>query len=193
MKEFNVNDLVWIRMPKEYQITEKSVEFRTDPGTDLWQRTYYGFQHDNAPVLQMKTQEKYFTFTVKAEFDCKGLFEQCGIVIYLDSDNWVKASFEYESEQIGKLGSVVTNNGYSDWASTDVSADIDMLYYRLSRRESDYLIETSEDGIHFKQMRIFHLNKGAEEISFGIYACSPLDTSFVAKFNEMKLTDCIWE
>jgi regulation of enolase protein 1 (concanavalin A-like superfamily) len=192
MKSFDVKDLRWTREPKQYQISTKEITFVTDPWTDLWQRTYYGFQHDNAPVLQMTTDEKYFSFTVKTECEGKGLFDQCGIALYLDSDNWAKAAFEYENEQGGKLGSVVTNNGYSDWSSTDVPT-IRELYYRLSRRESDYLIESSADGVHFKQMRIFHLQKGAGEITFGLYACSPLDNNFTAKFSEMKLSECQWE
>ena len=36
--------------------------------------------------------------------------------MYLDSDNWLKASMEFENDQIQRLGSVVTNNGYSDWS-----------------------------------------------------------------------------
>ena len=36
------------------------VEIVTEPHTDLWQRTYYGFRNDNAPVLQMTTDENSF-------------------------------------------------------------------------------------------------------------------------------------
>ena len=68
-----------------------------------------------------------------------------------------------------------------------------MLWYRLSRRESDYCIECSTDGIHFKQMRICHLLEGAEEITFGIYACSPENSSFKATFTDMMITECKWE
>jgi regulation of enolase protein 1 (concanavalin A-like superfamily) len=193
MKEFDVKQLFWVSEPKEYMITESDITIVTEPWTDLWQRTYYGFQHDNAPVLQIKSEEKYFTFSVKTEFHNKGLFEQCGIAVYLDSDNWAKASCEYENVMTSKLGSVVTNNGYSDWATTDIPSGIHQLYYRLSRRESDFLVETSEDGIDYKQMRIFHLIKGAGEVSFGVYACSPLDSSFKARFSEMRLMECIWE
>ena len=56
---FLQNELVWVRKPKQSVITENAVEIITEPGTDLWQRTYYGFQNDNAPILQMKTSEKY--------------------------------------------------------------------------------------------------------------------------------------
>ena len=164
----------------------------TEPVTDLWQRTYYGFRNDNAPVLQMKTSEPYFSFVVKTEFESKHRFDQCGIVLYLDSDNWLKASIEFENEEFQRLGSVVTNHGYSDWATTDISASIKEMWYRLSRRESDYCMECSQDGVNFKQMRICHMWDGAEEISFGIYACSPEESSFRAVFTDMKMMECQW-
>lgn len=66
--EFNINKLVWTRAPKDCSIKEKEIRITTEPCTDLWQRTYYGFRNDNAPVLQMKTKEKYFSFVVKTEF-----------------------------------------------------------------------------------------------------------------------------
>ena len=56
--EFKVSDLVWTRPPKSFKITPEKITIITDPGTDLWQRTYYGFQNDNSPVLQMKTSQK---------------------------------------------------------------------------------------------------------------------------------------
>ena len=84
--------------------------------------------------------------------------------MYLDSENWLKASIEYENEEYQRLGSVATNHGYSDWATTDIPASVKSMWYRFSRRESDYCIECSEDGVHFKQMRICHMWEGAGEI-----------------------------
>ena len=191
-KEFLKEELFCIRKPKNVIIDDKKIEIYTEPNTDLWQRTYYGFRNDNAPILQTKTKDKYFPFTVKTVFESKRRFDQCGVIIYIDSDNWFKASIEYENENYQRLGSVVTNNGYSDWATQDISASIKEMYYRLSRRESDFLIEYSEDGKVFKQMRIFHLFKADDEISFGIYACSPEDSSFKAVFTDMYITECQW-
>ena len=128
-------------------------------------RTYYHFRNDNAPVLQMETEEKYFSFIVKTEFESKHRFDQCG---------------------------VVTNNGYSDWATTEIDAGIKSMWYRLSRREDDYCIECSEDGVTFKQMRVCHMWNGGETIQFGIYACSPEDSSFKATFTNMELGECKW-
>ena len=193
LKPFVAENLFWIREPKQYTITDSLITIVSEPHTDLWQRTYYGFSNDNAPVLQMKTSNKYFSFTVKTSFNSSALFDQCGIAIYLDSDNWMKASIEYENEEYQRLGSVVTNNGYSDWATHDIPSSIKEMWYRLSRRGSDYYIETSPDGTTFHQMRTFHLDKGDGEISFGIYAASPVDHSFTAQFSEMEVGECKWQ
>ncbi len=193
MVNFLSQELVWTRMPQNFSITEDCVEIITEPHTDLWQRTYYGFRNDNAPVLQIKSGDPYFSFTVKTSFESKHRFDQCGIAVYLDSENWLKASIEYENECFQRLGSVVTNHGYSDWATTDIPANVKEMWYRLSRRESDYCVECSEDGVNFRQMRICHLWEGGAEITFGIYACSPEDSSFRAVFSEMEITECLWK
>ncbi len=184
----------WTREPKECKISEGQIEITTLPCTDLWQRTYYHFRNDNAPVFQMETQEQFFSFIVKADFtDSHRRFDQCGIVMYLDSENWLKASVEYENGEYQHLGSVVTNNGYSDWATTEIPATRKTMWFRLSRRNDDYRIDCSDDGIKFRQMRICHIHKGGGRIQFGIYACSPEESSFKAVFTDMKLTECAWE
>ena len=190
--KLDTEKLVWARMPKECCISTDQIQIVTAPHTDLWQRTYYHFRNDNAPVLQMETDEKFFSFVVKTEFESKHRFDQCGIVMYLDSENWLKASIEYENEVFQHLGSVVTNHGYSDWATTEIPAAQKSMWYRFSRREDDYRIECSADGMTFKQMRICHMCNGAGTIHFGIYACSPEDSSFRATFTNMEITDCKW-
>lgn len=194
MISFDLNSFQWIREPQNYFVENGKIEITTKPHTDLWQRTYYHFRNDNAPVFQMETNERYFSFIVKTDFtDSHHRFDQCGIVMYMDSENWLKASVEYENERYQHLGSVVTNNGYSDWATTVIPADVKTMWYRFSRREDDYCIESSSDGEIFSQMRVCHMFKGNGKIRFGIYACSPEESSFTAVFSDMKLTECAWK
>ena len=69
---------------------------------------------------------------VKTDFkESHHRFDQCGVVMYLDSENWLKGSIEYENDYFQHLGSVVTNNGYSDWATTEIDAEIKSMWYRL--------------------------------------------------------------
>lgn len=163
MKSLDFGRFQWTREPESSKIADGVIEVVTKPYTDLWQRTYYHFRNDNAPVFQMETEEQYFSFVVRTDFSqSHHRFDQCGVVMYLDSENWLKGSIEYENEEFQHLGSVVTNEGYSDWATTEISADIKSMWYRLSRREDDYCIECSRDGIRFQQMRICHMKKEAE-------------------------------
>lgn len=194
MTIMDLKQFKWIRQPKSFRITEGQIEVLTQPHTDLWQRTYYHFRNDSAPVFQFETSEKYFSFIVKTEFpQSHNRFDQCGIVMYLDSDNWLKGSIEYENDQFQHLGSVVTNHGYSDWATSVIDASVKTMWYRLSRREDDYRIDCSVDGETFEQMRICHMHKGDDTVSIGIYACSPEESSFKATFSHFQLTDCQWK
>ena len=77
----------WTREPASCTLTDDSVTVLTKPFTDLWQRTYYHFRNDNAPVFQLESDEKFFSFTVRTQFESKHRFDQCGIVVYLDSEN----------------------------------------------------------------------------------------------------------
>lgn len=185
-------EMKWTRAPKQVTVTGDRVEIVTEPHTDLWQRTYYHFRNDSAPVLQMETDERFFSFVVRTQFDSRVRFDQSGVVMYLDSDNWLKAAAEYENDRIQRLGSVVTNNGYSDWASVDIDASSKSMWYRLSRRGDDFCIENSRDGVEFKQMRICHMFNAKGRVAFGIYACSPEESSFRAEFTDMELTECKW-
>lgn len=192
MAKTDLKSMKWIRLPKQFSVSDEEVTIITEPFTDLWQRTYYHFRNDNAPVLQTKTDEKYFSFVVKTTFDTKVRYDQSGIIMYLDSENWIKASVEYENEKIQRLGCVVTNNGYSDWSSVDIDASIKSMWFRLSRRDDDFCVENSVDGVNFNQMRICHMFNVKDEVPFGIYACSAEDSSFEAVFTDMEITECKW-
>ena len=188
----DLKSMNWIRQPEQFSVSDEKVTIITEPFTDLWQRTYYHFRNDNAPVLQTQTDEKYFSFVVKTTFDTKVRYDQSGIIMYLDSENWIKASVEYENEKIQRLGCVVTNNGYSDWSSVDIDASIKSMWFRLSRRDDDFCVENSVDGINFNQMRICHLFNVKDTVPFGIYACSAENSSFEAVFTDMEITECKW-
>jgi regulation of enolase protein 1 (concanavalin A-like superfamily) len=189
----NLDKFTWLNPPTDFQIKDDALTIRTDPETDFWQRTYYGFRNDNAHAFLMPVPEKTFSFSIKVEWQPESLFDQCGIVFYQDAENWFKCAVEYDNPAFSRLGSVVTNLGYSDWATTNVESDINLIYYRLSRRGQDFLIENSYDGQQYLQMRVFHMHQPIAILKLGVLACSPTESSFTAKFSEFKLGDCEWK
>jgi regulation of enolase protein 1 (concanavalin A-like superfamily) len=194
MFDFSVDKLQWINKPKKFSLNDEAIKITTEPDTDLWQRTYYKFRRNTAHMLVMSTREPFFTFSVKTVRKGAGLFDQCGVVIYQDEENWFKGSMEYENDRFQNLGSVVTNNGYSDFGTGAVDPALTTMYYRLSRREGDFFLETSRAGLEYTPARIFHLIKGEGVIRFGVYACSPSkNSSCDATFTEITLGECLWK
>lgn len=185
----DLSEFSWTQEPKSYDIDSNQLTVVTNPHTDMWQNTYYHFVNKNAPIFKTMTDWQFFSFTVKTDFDSKHRFDQCGVVVYLDDENWIKGSIEYENNELQHLGSVVTNNGFSDWATTNVDPSLKSMWYRISRREDDFRVENSTDGKHFEQMRICHLMNTTKSVAFGIYACSPEESSFTSHF---ELSDCKW-
>jgi uncharacterized protein len=187
-----LNKYQWMNKPRHSVVEKNQLIIETEAGTDLWQRTYYGFQINNAPAF-LQEVEGDFSFVVKTEFEESNFqYDQCGLLLYIDAENWVKVSVEYENESISRLGSVVTNLGYSDWATSDIAATTSEMWYRLSRREQDFYVENSPDGKNYFQMRMFHLHKVSEKIQIGVYACSPLNSSFNAVFSLFGISACVW-
>ena len=163
----------------------------TAPNTDFWQKTHYGFERDNGHCLLTKVRND-FSITVKTEFYPKQQYDQCGLIIRADTHNWIKASVEFKTENHSRLGSVVTNLGYSDWATVDINTVIKSMWYRIQCRQSDFLIECSYDGMYWTQLRITHLHIPFNEITAGVYACSPMKSSFKAVFDCFNLGKSCW-
>lgn len=186
-----LDEYYWQNQPQNFQLEAGRLLMETHPGTDYWQRTYYGFQNDNAHTF-IREVEGDFSFTVKTEFETKMQYDQCGIILYQDSENWMKASVEYENTDFARLGSVVTNLGFSDWATADVPASTNVVWYRLSRRRQDFYLESSSDGMQYQQMRMFHMYNDITVARVGVYACSPLESSFKAHFSAFELSECRW-
>lgn len=196
----------WLHRPEDATITEDGVVLTTQPGTDLWQRTYYGFRHDNAPALLLDTDEN-LCLTVRVSFNYRARFDQAGVLAWVDADTWVKAGIEREDSDHSRLGTVVTNAGYSDWSTRDVPT-VTSVWFRLSRRGPDLLVEASLTGSAWEQLRVCHLHALGETtaemgvaapgdvpatpIGLGIYACSPEESRFQATFDSISLEPSRW-
>ena len=85
--------------------------------TDFWRHTSYGFVHDDghallAPLAAGTAMEVSFV----ADYDQQ--FDQAGLLVRVDAENWVKTGVEY-CDGAAQLGAVVTR-GVSDWSSGPV-------------------------------------------------------------------------
>ena len=176
----------WLNEPARYEL-ENGLVILTDEKTDFWQRTHYGFQADNGHLLCTRVVGD-LTLTTHVEFRPRTQYDQCGLMVRVDPENWIKLSTEYENEALSRLGTVVTNLGYSDWATQDVPSDCHKRWYRISREGADFLLESSVDGQEWLQMRVAHLHRVRDELEVGLYACSPLGKDFWCRFEMVEVS-----
>jgi regulation of enolase protein 1 (concanavalin A-like superfamily) len=185
------SDFYWLNEPNRYSLGA-GLEIYTDPKTDFWQNTHYGFRRDDGHCF-LTRQSGDFTLATWVEFQPFEMYDQCGLMVRIDSHNWIKVSTEYENQHASRLGSVVTNLGYSDWATQDIPSTYGEMCYRISKRGSDFLLEHSYDGSIWHQLRITHLHKPAEVYAIGVYACSPIGRDFWCRFKSLTISDNEWQ
>ena len=176
---------VWFNEPDTWHLDEY-LEITTDPNTDYWQRTHYGFRHDNGHFFFANQVGDFNIRACFAFFPC-AQYDQCGLMCRVDSENWIKCSMEYETPTFSRLGSVVTNVGYSDWATQDIPSTQKQMWYSISRRGDDFLIEWSREGCDWHQMRIAHLHRCPDQVQIGVYACSPKGGGFVCRVHDIQM------
>lgn len=192
MQKIDMKECFWINEPKDYILKSHQLILATEPHTDLWSKTYYGKIENTAPILcfDYYTEE---SITVCCQYKFKKKYDQCGMVVYITDDCWFKICVGYRDNEFSRLSTVVTMNGYSDWSSMNIGSDISLMFFRLSKQGYDFKIENSFDGKHFKQMRVFHLDPLGKPLRVGLYACSPLDSSFDATFSHFIKEAGCWQ
>jgi uncharacterized protein len=180
----------WFNEPARFQLGA-GLEIFTDAKTDFWQKTHYGFERDDGHCL-LTSQAGDFCLATQVEFRPQERYDQCGLMVRIDGENWIKVSTEYESETCSRLGSVVTNLGYSDWATQDIASGHLEMSYRISKNGGDFLLEQAYDGQTWHQLRITHLHRAVDRCEVGVYACSPIGKDFWCRFKVLEITENEW-
>jgi len=182
--------LRWFNEPEKWVVdtSARCLTIQPEEGTDFWQRTHYGFQADNGHFL-FASLSGDFVVTTHVTFHPAHQYDQAGLMVRLSPSCWLKTSVEFEPEGPNRLGAVVTNGGYSDWSTQDFPGDRSDIWLRIRRESGDYLVEASNEGHNWHQLRLarLHGDQGGAAVPCGVYACSPKGPGFVAQFNSLAM------
>ena len=83
----------WLHAPKAWSRDEGGLSVHTDPDTDFWRITHYGFVRDTGHVYG---RDIAGNFRLRATFVAKYThqYDQAGIMLRLDERNWIKTGVE---------------------------------------------------------------------------------------------------
>jgi uncharacterized protein len=182
--------LSWFCEPPRWSVNTNERCLRVEPGaqTDFWQKTHYGFEADNGHFLSLPIAGD-FVLVTHVRFHAVHQYDQAGLMIRISPDCWLKTSVEYEPHEPNRLGVVVTNAGYSDWSTQEFPGERQDVWLRIRRDATDYVVDTSDDGQNWTQIRMTRLldDRADATVLAGLYACSPKDSGFVAEFRVLHL------
>ncbi len=174
--------LKWMNAPSVWRVEPNRLRLLIEPDalTDFWQKTHYGFRVDNGHVLYAEISGD-IVVTTGIHCQLAHQYDQAGLMARFSADCWLKASTEFLSDGPSQLGTVVTNNGYSDWSMQSfpypsLKADAGLYYcLRLRREGPDFIVEHAPSASGpWTMMRIAHLASSPDQpCQIGLYTCSP--------------------
>ncbi|KAL0810637.1 hypothetical protein ABMA28_010746 [Loxostege sticticalis] len=181
--KFSFKDCHWLNEPKQWRVDEKDILVATtDNKTDFWQGTWYNFHFNTGHVYGLQIRDD-FTFTVCVEADFTTLYDQAGLMIYLDEKHWLKAGIEYNDGQ-PMIGSVLTNE-VSDWATGVYTGNPRKFWLRLTRTKGVVCVKYSIDNETWTLLRLCPFYGG--ECFVGPMCCSPQREGLAVKFSDVKI------
>ena len=121
----------WFNEPAQWSVSGNRLTMAVTPKSDYWRISHYGFTVDDAPFYYGEYGGE-FEAKVKISGDYKVRFDQAGMMIRIDHENYIKAGIEYVD---GKyyLSTVVTHHT-SDWSVLALDKPVDFIWKKAVRR-----------------------------------------------------------
>jgi len=184
----NLKEFDWLNEPANVRFDERGMHVVAKYRTDFWDCIRYNFRKDDGHFFFSYVLGE-FCCTVNWEFGEISLYNQCGAMLRIDSDNWFKISILAEKEDEPRIATCLTANGYSDLATVALPKAVHHLWYRLKKRKGCYTAAYSSDGENFVELRKFYLEHDLDEIKVGAYICSPQKDDFGAILKDINMAD----
>lgn len=179
-----LNKMNWFNEPSEWSIDGNNLSVDVTPKSDYWRISHYGFTVDDAPFYYAEYGGE-FEAALKISGDYKARFDQAGMMIRLDHENYIKTGIEFVD---GKYNvSTVVTHGTSDWSVIALDRPIDYIYIKAVRRKDAVEIFYSFDGENYTMMRNAWLAAN-HPVKIGMFAACPDGDGFRAKFSDFKVT-----
>lgn len=175
----------WFNEPASVKQSGEQIVVTTKPKTDFWRKTFYNYVTDNGHFFFLPVAGD-FTFESRVAGKYAALYDQAGLMVRIDSSNWIKCGLELV-DGIGHASVVVTRE-FSDWSTVRGLTTKDPLWWRMVRKGSSLEVLYSLDGKNFISTRLGYLPlQGA--VDTGIMCCSPEGPGFECTFDEVRLTN----
>lgn len=182
MKEI-LEQATWLNPPPDWQVSDGGLDVTTGDRTDFWQSTFYGFCRDDGHALLVPAPTE-FTATLEFSGAYETLYDQAGLMLRIDPQNWVKAGIEL-SDGVTNFSVVVTRGSRSDWSVCAMPLVTGPQRIRMVRKTGAVLVHFRNAAGEWQHLRLADFP--ADRASVGPMGCSPQRSGFSCRFSAFEL------
>jgi regulation of enolase protein 1 (concanavalin A-like superfamily) len=178
----------WRNPPPFFERRGDVLTARTGEKTDYWNRTFYGFKNGNGHLFAHPVRGD---FSAVAEFtaDYRNLYDQAGIMVFIDDRTWLKAGSEF-TDGAPHFSVVATREDQSDWSMMPLPGRAgDAVTMRVTRHGEAIRVQLKA-GAEWHLARLAFLPMPAL-VEVGPMCCSPTGAGLEMRFTRFEIGPAI--
>lgn len=179
----SLDKMQWFNEPTKWEIKNNSLTMNVTPQSDYWRISHYGFTVDDAPFLYTLRGGE-FEVKVKVTGDYIARFDQAGLMLRIDHENYIKAGIEFVDGKYN-LSTVVTHHT-SDWSIIALDRPVPFVWIKAVRRLDAIEVFYSFDDVTYTLMRNAWMPDN-HPIMVGVMAACPDGNGFKARFDNFSI------
>jgi regulation of enolase protein 1 (concanavalin A-like superfamily) len=176
--------MLWYNEAPTWREEDNRIHITTAPKTDFWRKTHYGFIRDNGHYYYTPVSGD-FDAAVKVSGQYRDLYDQAGLMVRIDEQNWLKCGIEYV-DGVQHISAVFTRD-FSDWSVTPLPQKPPCIWLRLTRRSEAIEIHYSLDGSQYTLLRLGYLLP-EQNATVGVMCASPDGEGFAVCFEDFAVS-----
>ncbi|CAM3498510.1 DUF1349 domain-containing protein [Sphingobacterium prati] len=178
-----LDKMTWFNEPSEWTVSNNALVMFVTPKSDYWRVSHYGFTVDDAPFFYTERGGE-FEVKVKISAKYKTRFDQAGLMLRIDHENYIKAGIEFVDGKYN-LSTVVTHRT-SDWSIIPVDKETPFIWIKAVRRLDAVEFFYSFDDKEYVMMRNAWLQDN-KPVLVGVMGASPDGEGFQANFEHFSI------
>ncbi|MDY3141329.1 MAG: DUF1349 domain-containing protein [Parabacteroides sp.] len=179
----SLEKMQWFNEPAQWTIQDHVLSMQVTPQSDYWRISHYGFTVDDAPFLYTLRGGE-FEVKVKVSGDYRTRYDQAGLMLRIDHENYIKAGIEFVDGKYN-LSAVVTHHT-SDWSIIPLEKPVPFVWIKAVRRLYAIEIFYSFDDREYTLMRNAWMQDN-HPIMVGLMGASPDGQGFEARFEHFSI------
>ena len=173
----------WFNEPGKWSIDGNQLTMTVTPKSDYWRISHYGFTVDDAPFYYAEYGGE-FEAKVKISGNYQKRFDQAGMMIRIDHENYIKTGIEFVDGKYN-LSTVVTHHT-SDWSVIALDKPVDFIWIKAVRRKDAIEIFYSFDDKEYVMMRNAWMEAN-RPVKIGMMGACPDGDGFNVTFSDFSV------